>query len=54
MPTAARANRYRKVFRIDGEVSTDEWSDIVAKWFRHNELAGEYLSGLGQGDAEKL
>jgi hypothetical protein len=46
MPTSVRATRYRKVFRVDGAISTKEWSDIVAKWFRHNVLAGEYLTTL--------
>lgn len=47
MPTATNADRYRKVFRIDGSIETQEWSHIVAKWFRHNQLAFEYLGGLG-------
>lgn len=50
--TAVRPVRYRKVFRLDGPVKTDTWSEIVAKWFRENELAREYLSGLaGSNDA---
>ena len=31
---------------VDGSISTNEWSDIVAKWFRHDNLAGEYLATL--------
>jgi hypothetical protein len=46
MPPGTQAARYRKVFRVDGSVSTEEWSDIVAKWFRHNHLTGEYLETL--------
>jgi hypothetical protein len=37
---------YRKVFRADGPISTQRWADIVAAWFRGNELALEYLGGL--------
>lgn len=37
---------YRKVFRADGMMDTAVWSDVVARWFRGNELALEYLSGL--------
>jgi hypothetical protein len=44
MPPSVPANRYRKLFRLDGEITTQEWSDIVAKWFRHNILAREYLT----------
>jgi hypothetical protein len=43
MPPSTTANRYRKVFRVDGQIATHEWSDIVAKWFRGNVLATEYL-----------
>lgn len=43
-----RAERYRKVFRIDGHIPTATWSNIVATWFRHNRLALEYLSTLTQ------
>jgi hypothetical protein len=46
MPTETRAAKYRKVFRVDGSISTKEWSDITAKWFRHNNLAIEYLATL--------
>jgi hypothetical protein len=46
MPASIPANQYRKVFRVDGEISTQEWSDIVAKWFRHNALATEYLATM--------
>ena len=39
--------RYRKVFRADGDISTNEWSQIVALWFRGNHLALEVLGQLG-------
>jgi hypothetical protein len=48
MPSGTRANRYRKLFRIDGAVETSEWSDLVVKWFRHNILAGEYVENLSR------
>jgi hypothetical protein len=49
MPAGTQAAKYRKVFRVDGSISTGEWSDIVAKWFRHDHLAGEYLETLAGG-----
>jgi len=49
MPAETQAARYRKIFRVDGSISTEDWSDIVAKWFRHNHLAGEYLETLAEG-----
>ena len=52
MPTRIQANRYTKVFRVDGEISTQEWSDIVAKWFRHNILAREYLTRIADAAAD--
>lgn len=41
------ATRYRKLFRLDGVITTAEWSTIVARWFNHNRLASEYLESLG-------
>lgn len=46
MPTQTPASKYRKLFRVDGSITTGEWSNIVAKWFRHNNLALEYLQTL--------
>lgn len=33
------AIHYRELSRVDGAISTQDWSDIVARWFRHNRLA---------------
>lgn len=46
-PYRARSDRYRKVFRLDGDIPTDEWADIVPMWFRGNLLILEYLNELG-------
>jgi hypothetical protein len=40
------ASRYRKVFRLDGSIGTDAWSNIAAGWFRGNTLMAEYLQNL--------
>lgn len=40
------AGRYRKVFRLDGDIQTDAWSNIAARWFRGNRLMKEYLDSL--------
>ncbi len=40
------AGRYRKVFRLDGNIETDAWSNIAARWFRGNRLMKEYLDSL--------
>lgn len=42
-----RSDQYRKVFRLDGEIQTEDWSQVVTLWFRGNQLVSEYLSGLG-------
>lgn len=47
-----RSDQYRKVFRLDGEIQTDEWSRLAALWFRGNRLVLEYLSGLGLGSTD--
>lgn len=47
------ASRYRKVFRLDGNIGTDAWSNVAAGWFRGNTLMTEYLQGLSSaGDLD--
>lgn len=41
-----RSDQYRKVFRLDGEIETSDWSRVASSWFRGNVLVLEYLSGL--------
>jgi hypothetical protein len=36
----------RKVFRVDGAISTTDWVEIVAQWFRGSELLLEALAEL--------
>lgn len=40
------ATHYRKLFRVDGVITTDQWSNVVAQWFRHNHLVIEYLASI--------
>lgn len=42
------ASRYRKLFRLDGLISTETWSNVTAQWFRHNRLILEYLQELAR------
>jgi hypothetical protein len=48
------ASHYRKVFRLDGHISTDAWSNIAAGWFRGNTLMLEYLQGLSSAGDRAL
>ena len=48
MPRDTKANLCRKVSRLDGEIPTGDWADIVVKWFRGNGLEGEYPTSLGR------
>lgn len=34
------------MFRVDGDIATDDWSQIVALWFRGNNLATGFLDDL--------
>ena len=43
MPPEIRADRYRKVFRVDGAISGEQWANVVMAWFRHNYLVSEYF-----------
>jgi hypothetical protein len=47
------SDAYRKLWRIDGQLTTVDWSNMVARWFRHNELALEYLSRLAGAGAQE-
>lgn len=42
----SKSRYYRKVFRLDGRIAVGTWSDIVAQWFRGNELILEQLASL--------
>jgi len=44
--TTSKSAKYRKLFRLDGSISTDDWSNVVIGWFRGNRLVEEYLSTL--------
>jgi hypothetical protein len=40
----------RKVFRVDGSITTETWSNITALWFRGNALVLEALASLAPKD----
>lgn len=42
---SGRAAQYSKAFRLDGEISLNDWCRLVAKFFQNNELILEYLGG---------
>ncbi len=46
------AGRYRKAFRLDGDIETDAWNNIAARWFRGNRLVKEYLDSLSAPTGE--
>jgi hypothetical protein len=52
-PRRGKGTHYRKVFRLDGQLATGEWSTLTALWFRGNRLILEYLSAL-PGDGASL
>lgn len=43
-----KGDRYRKLFRVDGNFPAAVWSDLACLWFRGNRLINEYF-----GDAAK-
>lgn len=43
-----KGDRYRKLFRIDGNFPAAVWSDLACSWFRGNRLINEYF-----GDASE-
>ena len=51
---AGKAQRYRKLFRVDGPMSDKLWSDLTMLFFRENEMVAEYVSeGFQTEAAEK-
>lgn len=38
-----KGDRYRKLFRVDGEFPASVWSDLACSWFRGNKLVLEYF-----------
>jgi len=43
---SGKATAYKKLFRIDGAIRMQEWSDLTWKFFFGNELVIEYLESL--------
>lgn len=41
--TRGKGDRYRKVFRVDGEFPASVWSELACSWFRGNRLILEYF-----------
>jgi hypothetical protein len=41
--TRGKGDRYRKLFRIDGQFPTAAWSELACAWFRGNKLILEYF-----------
>jgi hypothetical protein len=39
-----KGERYRKLFRIDGEFPVSVWSELACSWFRGNRLILEYFN----------
>ncbi|MGW5918510.1 hypothetical protein ACWFPY_05930 [Nocardia fluminea] len=45
--SVTKSATYRKVFRVDGAITTEQWATLTARWFRGNTLIVEYLEGTG-------
>ena len=43
MPKEAKATKKIKLFRIDGNVDVDEWIELIAMFFKGNEMVLEYF-----------
>jgi hypothetical protein len=39
-----KGDRYRKVFRVDGEFPAAVWSELACSWLRGNQLVNEYFN----------
>ncbi len=43
-----KGDHYRKLFRVDGSLTSEEWSQLAASWFRGNRLILEYLDSRAE------
>ncbi|MCD1285732.1 hypothetical protein CV023_07765 [Brevibacterium sp. CCUG 69071] len=43
-----KGDRYRKLFRIDGNFPAVVWSNLACSWFRGNRLINEYLGNASE------
>ena len=43
-----KGDRYRKLFRIDGNFPAAVWSDLACSWFRGNRLINEYFDDASE------
>lgn len=49
--TAGRKTDYTKLWRVDGEISLENWKELISHYFRDNHLVGEYFGGAEDVDA---
>ena len=47
---AGRHTKYVKQWRVDGVIPIHVWKELVADYFRDNELVGEYLGGVDDNE----
>jgi hypothetical protein len=40
-----RRSRYRKLWRVDGQLDVPVWKELLSDYFRDNHLVGEYFGG---------
>ncbi len=45
---AGRHTEYTKYWRIDGDISIEQWKELLTHNFRDNSLVGEYLGGVDE------
>ena len=45
---AGRHTEYTKYWRIDGNISIEQWKELLTHNFRDNSLVGEYLGGVDE------
>ena len=48
-----RNTLYKKIFRVDGVISIEQWKNLVTHYYRDNTLVGEYLGGVDEILTEK-
>ena len=42
---SVKANKYIKLWRIDGEIEVELWKRLICHYYRDNTLPGEYFNG---------
>ena len=45
LPSASKADRYIKLFKLNGKINDTDWTELVTHFFRENDDVRQFLGG---------